>query len=78
MAQLFDKMVYSCELGISKPGQPIYEETVKQTGFKPEELLFVDDRQVNVDAAHQAGMHSFVWKNGEQGVERLKAYLELA
>lgn len=72
---LFHGVVNSHEVGMSKPGQGIYIEVCQRTRFQPEEHLFIDDRVENVLAAHQAGMHAYVWKNEDQGLERLQAYL---
>lgn len=47
-----------------KPGQEIFRESIRRTGFKPEELLFIDDSAANVDAAVNAGMHAVLYKYG--------------
>jgi len=53
----FTSVTYSYELGLVKPDPDIYLEALASLGAAPEEALFVDDREVNIDAAHAVGMH---------------------
>lgn len=54
----------SYQMKMLKPGQEIFRESIRRTGFKPEELLFIDDSAANVDAAVNAGMHAVLYKYG--------------
>ena len=47
----FDQKFVSGHLGVIKPFPRIYEIVEESCGVAPENLLFVDDRQENVDAA---------------------------
>lgn len=69
---LFDEIVISSSVKMVKPNADIYLHTLKSTGSRPEEALFVDDRQVNVDAATNLGMDGHVYRDNET----LVAYLE--
>jgi HAD superfamily hydrolase (TIGR01509 family) len=46
----------SCEMGARKPDLGAYTHAAQHLGVTPQQCLFVDDRQINCDAAHQAGM----------------------
>jgi putative hydrolase of the HAD superfamily len=46
----------SCYVGLRKPHVEIYRRAIDVLGTAPERVLFVDDRQENVDGAVQAGM----------------------
>ncbi len=46
----------SCYLGLSKPGQQIYRYVLKKEGVRPEEAVFVDNMQVNVEGARKVGI----------------------
>jgi putative hydrolase of the HAD superfamily len=81
----FDVQIYSCEIGTVKPEPAIYFECCRRLTCQPAEALFLDDKQVNTDAAKQIGMQSFVFHSahdpvmltGEQEitVEELRAML---
>lgn len=55
----FDGEVVSCEELTVKPEPKIYEILLQRYGLNPQETLFIDDRQSNVDAAEQMGIHGF-------------------
>jgi putative hydrolase of the HAD superfamily len=54
----FDRMVFSCEQRLAKPEAAIYQLCLAELGTSPEETLFVDDREVNVQAARNLGLHA--------------------
>ena len=56
IGHLFDEVVLSGDLGIVKPDHKIYEYTLDKLGVSAEQTVFVDDRQINVDAAQECGM----------------------
>jgi putative hydrolase of the HAD superfamily len=53
-----DHQILSCELRLIKPDAAIFRHTVERLGVKPHEVLFVDDREVNVQAARAAGFEA--------------------
>ena len=57
----FNVLVWSYELRIAKPDPAIYRHTLKELSVRPEEALFVDDKQVNIDAARALGMKGSVF-----------------
>lgn len=59
IAHHFDSMVASMVVGISKPDARIFEIATKALGVRPQESVFVDDLQRNVDGARAAGMTAF-------------------
>jgi putative hydrolase of the HAD superfamily len=62
-----DVFVFSCNVGWIKPEKEIYTILIKERKLLPAELVFFDDRQINVDGALAAGIHGFLWTNAEQG-----------
>jgi FMN phosphatase YigB (HAD superfamily) len=56
---------------MAKPDPAIYRYVLKELGTRPEETLFIDDRQVNVDAADAMGMRGVLFST----VEKLRADL---
>lgn len=54
----FDGMITSFEARSCKPDAEIFRRTAEDLGIKPEETLFFDDSQANVDAARALGFHA--------------------
>ena len=71
----FDVLVFSNEVGMSKPDASIYRHTLEQLGLsdRPEATFFVDDLQENVDAATALGMHGILFKDAAQLAEDVRA-----
>lgn len=49
---------YSFMVGSMKPDHLIYEHAIRKCGFRPEEILFIDDLEANVLAARDLGLKS--------------------
>jgi putative hydrolase of the HAD superfamily len=58
IAHLFDDIVCSADVGLAKPDPKIYALAAERLGLSPDECVFVDDLERNVDAAREAGMHA--------------------
>ncbi|MBJ7359060.1 HAD family phosphatase [Nocardioides sp.] len=58
---LLDDVVVSGTEGVAKPDPRIYEIAVERSGLPASALVFVDDKQENVDAAVAAGMDGIVF-----------------
>jgi putative hydrolase of the HAD superfamily len=52
----FDVLVWSYQHNLAKPDPAIYRLALAQLAVGPEEALFIDDKQVNIDAARALGM----------------------
>ncbi|MEI5672974.1 MULTISPECIES: HAD-IA family hydrolase [unclassified Nocardioides] len=70
----FGVAVYSCEIGLAKPDPAYFDKAVAMIGAPADEVLFVDDKQENVDGARVAGLHAERWELAE-GHERLYGLL---
>jgi HAD superfamily hydrolase (TIGR01509 family) len=66
LAELFDVVVLSSEVGIAKPNELIYEITAMKLGAVPEECVMIDDSEANVAGARQAGMQALLYETLEQ------------
>ncbi|MFZ0304410.1 MAG: HAD family phosphatase [Terracidiphilus sp.] len=69
--QRLDVRVWSFQHLMAKPEPAIYRLTLEQLGTRAEETLFVDDREVNVEAAAALGMQAIQFST----VESLRAEL---
>jgi putative hydrolase of the HAD superfamily len=68
---LCDAVTVSWESGTAKPDEAIYRHCLERIGLHPEEAVFVDDRQDNVDAAAAVGLHAVRYT----GLESLRGEL---
>ena len=62
----FDVRIWSYQLRMAKPDEAIYRYTLKQLGARPEDTLFIDDKQVNIDAAKAVGMRGILFTDANQ------------
>ena len=58
--------VFSHEVGVRKPQSKIYELLIEKVNLRPEEMLFIDDKQINLPPAKQLGMNTLLYKNPEK------------
>lgn len=56
-----NRIFVSYELGLLKPDVEIYKRVLERLGAKPEEVIFVDDKVKNVDAAKSIGIKGIVF-----------------
>jgi putative hydrolase of the HAD superfamily len=71
--ELFDWKTFSAEVRMIKPEREIYEHTLRGLGARAAETLFVDDREINVRAARDLGMHALQFRSVEQLGKDLEA-----
>ncbi len=67
----FDTEVLSYEAGAMKPDADIYAVAEQKAGVPPESLLFLDDKQENIDAAIARGWQAVQCFGGPGLVEQL-------
>ena len=53
---VFDCVTFSAEVRLIKPDPAIYEHTLRCLGTAPSAVLFLDDREINVEAARRLGI----------------------
>jgi len=64
---------FSSEVRMIKPDPAIYEHTLRGLGVSASESLFVDDREINIQAARALGMHAIQFSSIAQFSEDLEA-----
>jgi putative hydrolase of the HAD superfamily len=69
----FSFKTFSAEVRLIKPDPAIYEHTLRGLGVPAAEALFVDDREINVEAARALGIRSIQF----QSTAQLKKELEV-
>jgi putative hydrolase of the HAD superfamily len=66
-----DCLTLSFEVGCAKPEETIYRHCLEGLGLEPPDVLFVDDRPENVEAAAALGLEAILY----EGIEPLRAEL---
>jgi putative hydrolase of the HAD superfamily len=62
----FTMFLSSCYLGVKKPDEGIYEMAVNITQYRPEECVFIDDRELNLECANLAGIRPIHFRDANQ------------
>lgn len=68
----FDGIVTSFEAKLLKPSPEIFIYAERALGIKPEETLFLDDSQANIDAAAALGFKTALVPEGKEFIDILK------
>jgi putative hydrolase of the HAD superfamily len=76
--EIFELVVDSAWVGMRKPEPQIYRLTVERLGgIEEQDCLFVDDNELNVEAARQLGMHAIQFLSNEQAIPEIREALGL-
>lgn len=59
--ELFDIKLISSEVKLIKPDTKIFELAIKLSGVTAEEILFIDDNKVNIDAANSMNINTIIY-----------------
>lgn len=71
LRRLYDGFVASCDVGFRKPDPRIYKLAAAVAGRKPEECLYIDDREILVSAGKKAGLQVWRHQNAEETIRYL-------
>jgi putative hydrolase of the HAD superfamily len=73
--EVFEVVVDSAFVGTRKPEPEIYALTLERLGLPAEACAFLDDLEVNVNAAREAGMHGIVYRDNARAMAELASLL---
>jgi putative hydrolase of the HAD superfamily len=62
----FHHQVFSCEVRLIKPDPAIYQLSLAYLGLPSSEVLFIDDRSANIDAARALGLRAIQFESSRQ------------
>ena len=62
----FKAFFSSCYLGVRKPDEGIYKLALEVTQRSPDECLFIDDRELNLECARQMNMRTIRFQSAGQ------------
>lgn len=71
----FDEIFISAELGIVKPDPRIFQLVLERLGAAPEEAVFIDDFETNVEGARSVGLHAIHFRSTAQALQELEELL---
>ncbi len=72
---LFDGTFISYEIGHHKPDIDAFTYALEKVGCNPNDAVFIDDNQENVDSAASIGIHPFLFKNNEEKLKELSNFI---
>lgn len=66
LAQMFDAIVISSEIGYVKPEPEAYTSILQALSTHPTDALMIDDSPINVEGAKAVGMHALLFTSNNQ------------
>jgi len=75
IADAFDVIIGSGDVGVAKPDPAIYHMALERLGRRPEEAVFIDDAPRNIEGARAVGLHTIHYLPGIDLVAELEAML---
>jgi putative hydrolase of the HAD superfamily len=66
LRSIFPVFFSSCFLGIRKPDEVIYRTALQVTQRAPDECLFIDDREVNLECPRELGLQTILFRDANQ------------
>jgi putative hydrolase of the HAD superfamily len=75
LAELFDDVVISGEVGMRKPDSDVFREAARRLGLPAEACVFVDDITANVEAAERVGMRGVLHERAAETIPTLEELL---
>lgn len=70
--EMCDFIVYSHEVGMSKPDPRIFALTCERLGLRPNEVIFLDDVGGHINAAGEFGIHGILFRNNAQAIAEIE------
>jgi len=61
--KLFEKVYYSCEIGMRKPNPEIFDFVIKENNLVVSETLFIDDSPQHIEGARNFGVTAWHLEN---------------
>ena len=76
IADLFDVIIISSEVGLIKPDPEMYLLTLDRLKVLPQEAIFIDDKENNVIGAQAVGMLGIQFKDSAQTLQEIDRILK--
>lgn len=76
IADAFDEIIISAEVGVTKPDPLIYKVALQRLGVLPSEVVFIDDFLNNIEGARAVNMHTIHFRSAKQARAELEQILK--
>jgi putative hydrolase of the HAD superfamily len=63
---LFDHLVFSARIGAVKPEPAAFAAALEAMSLRPQDVVFIDDRQENVEGAIACGLRGILFSSADQ------------
>src|SRR5260370_36265947 len=73
----FEYLIYSCDYGSIKPEPSIYRNCLELLKVAPQDILYLDDRAENVEAAARLGINSVLLDTVEKTASRVESRFDI-
>jgi putative hydrolase of the HAD superfamily len=73
----FEHLIYSCDYGSIKPELAIYRICLELLKSAPRDILYLDDRAENVEAAARLGINSVLFDTVEETASRVESRFDI-
>jgi putative hydrolase of the HAD superfamily len=70
----FDRLFFSCEIGLQKPNHAYYQYIQKALDVENESILFWDDLEINVIAARENGWNAEIYTEFDEFEKTMHKY----
>ena len=67
----FDHLIVSADVKLIKPDPRIYQLSLERLGCLAHEVVFIDDRQINIDSAQALGINCILFKSKSKTIAAL-------
>jgi len=73
----FECLIYSCDYGSIKPELAIFRKCLELLKAAPQDVLYLDDRAENVEAAARLGINSVLFDTVEETASRVESRFDI-
>lgn len=68
LAGIFNHVFSAADLGLKKDDPQIYTLVVEKLGITPDQIIYIDDKQKNIDAASRIGMNVHLFRANKEAI----------
>ena len=75
LMNVFDGRIISSDIGFRKPSEDFFQYMIDVVGFKPKEILLIDDSDRNIEVAEELGIKSIKYED-EKSLSKIREFLD--
>ncbi|MEK7551501.1 MAG: HAD-IA family hydrolase [Patescibacteria group bacterium] len=74
IAKLFDEIIISSEHKMQKPNTDFFNILIEKSGVEKYEILFIDDRIINIEGAQRMGINAIQFKGVKDLIKEMQKF----